>query len=167
VTIVGIAGRIAAGKSELAKRLVSIVGDRTSFGGYVRQVAFERGLSDDREDLQQLGEQLLDELGAREFTDRVLATVAGPNYVVDGVRHLAVSDALAARDDQYLLVFVELDDATRRQRLETREGQTVDLAALDKHSTERELPLLRARADLVVSGSESDSVGKVSRALRA
>lgn len=158
MTLVGIAGPIAAGKSDLAKTLAAHrVGTRASFGGYVRRVARERGVADERDELQRLGEPLLAELGAVEFTERALAGIAAPDLVVDGVRHVAVSDALAARPVRYLLVFVELDDERRRARLEAREGYPVDLATLDGHSTEREVPLLRARADLVVGGEEVDA----------
>jgi dephospho-CoA kinase len=158
VTIVGIAGPIAAGKSALAKALAdNNVGTRASFGAFVRKVANERGVPEERDELQRLGEELLNELGAIEFTQQALDGIVGENLVIDGVRHVAVSDALAARADRYVLVFVELDDAQRQARLEAREERSVDLAALDGHSTEREVGLLLSRADLVVGGDESDA----------
>lgn len=162
MTIIAIAGPIAAGKSALAEALADHgVWTRASFGAYVRKIAHERGVPTERDELQRLGEELLTELGAVEFTERALHDIAGPDLVLDGVRHVAVSDVLAARADRYLLVFVELDDAQRQARLEAREGHPVDLGALDGHSTEREVDLLRSRADLVVGGDESDAWRRV------
>ena len=162
MTIIGVAGPIAAGKSALAKTLADNgFGTRASFGGYVRKVADERGVPTERDELQRLGEELLAELGAVEFTERALHGIVGPDLVIDGVRHVAVSDALAARADRYLLIFVELDDARRQARLEAREGRPVDLVALDGHSTEREVVLLLSRADLVVGGEETDAWRRV------
>lgn len=162
MTIIGIAGPIAAGKSALAQALIDHgVGTRASFGAYVREVAYERGVHPSRDHLQRLGEELLNELGAIEFTDRALEGAVGNDLVVDGVRHVAVSAALAARADRYALVFVQLDDAQRRVRLEAREGHPIDLEALDRHSTEREVALLLADADLVVSGDETDAWRRV------
>lgn len=167
MTIVGIAGPIAAGKSALAQALIDHgVGTRASFGAYVRNVAHERGVPAGRGELQRLGEELLAELGATEFTERALDGIVGQTLVIDGVRHVAVSDALAARADRYVLVFVELDDAQRQARLEARDEGSVVLAMLDGHSTEREAALLMSRADLVVSGEETDAWRRVVALLR-
>lgn len=68
--------------------------------------------------------------------------------------HLAVDEALREAAAQYVLVFVEVDDETRRRRLAEREGLDVDLGALDRHSTEREVPRLRERAAAVVGGAD-------------
>ena len=155
--IVGVAGAIGSGKSELSRALADERGwSRVSFGGFVRGQAGARGVEPTRENLQALGEQLIDELGAQEFVRRVLSDyVAADVLVVDGVRHLPVDDELRKISAQYLLIFVEVDDETRRRRLGDREGLEVDLFAIDRHSTEREVLLLRERADAIVDGADS------------
>jgi hypothetical protein len=140
----------------LAKELASRgFGQRASFGGYVRHIAASRGVPDERGYLQELGQQLLAELGPAEFTNQALAGLGG-DLVVDGVRHVSVNRALAARAQRYLLVFVEIGPEARLRRLRER-GADDDLATLDAHSTEREVPLLRQHADLVVVGDDPES----------
>jgi dephospho-CoA kinase len=164
VRIVGIAGAIGSGKSELSRTLArELNAERVSFGDFVRREAEARGVESTRENLQRLGEQLIDELGAPGFVRRVLTELPPADLlVVDGVRHLAVDEALRMIAAQYVLVFVAVDDDTRRQRLAERQGHDVDLAALDQHSTEHEVPLLRERAATVVDGT--DSAAAVERA---
>jgi dephospho-CoA kinase len=157
VRIVGIAGAIGSGKSELSRALArELDAERLSFGDFVRREGRGRGVEPTRENLQQLGEQLIDELGAPEFVRRVLSERPPTDLlVVDGVRHLAVDEALRKIAAQYVLVFATVDDDTRRRRLVERKGHDVDLTALDQHSTEREVPLLRERAATVVDGTDS------------
>jgi dephospho-CoA kinase len=167
VRIVGVAGAIGSGKSELSRALADERGwSRVSFGDFVRGQAEARGVEPTRENLQALGEQLIDELGAPEFVRRVLSDyVAADVLVVDGVRHLPVDEELRKISAQYLLIFVEVDDETRRRRLSDREGLEVDLFAIDRHSTEREVLLLRERADAIVGGADSASALERVRAL--
>jgi dephospho-CoA kinase len=155
--IVGIAGAIGSGKSELSHALTrELDAVRLSFGDFVRREAEARGVEPTRENLQQLGEQLIDELGAPDLVRRVLSERPPADLlVIDGVRHLAVDEALRKIASQYVLVFVAVDDETRHRRLVEREGQNIDLAALDQHSTEREVPSLPERAAAVVDGADS------------
>lgn len=155
--IVGIAGAIGSGKSELSRALArELDAERVSFGDLVRREAEARGVKPTRENLQQLGEQLIDELGAPGFVRQVLTEHPPANLlVIDGVRHLAVDEALRKIAAQYMLVFVTVDDDTRRRRLAARKGHDVDLAVLDQHSTEHEVPLLSVRAATVVDGTDS------------
>jgi cytidylate kinase len=162
-TIVGVSGPARSGKSTVAKGVAAATGgDRVSFGDYVRRIAVDRGFPERRQQLQALGQELLDELGPDEFTARVLAdTEEAATLVVDGVRHLSVNDVLARRADRYLLVFVELDQGVRRSRLEELEGDSLDLSGVDDHSTECEAPALRGLADLVLDGADDRAWEKV------
>jgi dephospho-CoA kinase len=167
VRIVGVAGAIGSGKSELSRALADERGgSRVTVGDFVRGQAEARGIEPARENLQALGEQQIDELGAPEFVRRVLSDYAAADVlVVDGVRHLPVDDELRKISAQYLLIFVEVDDETRRMRLRDREGHEVDLLVVDRHSTERDVPLLRKRADAIVDGADSASALERVRAL--
>lgn len=157
--IVGVSGAIGSGKSELSRALApALDASRVSFGEFVRGEAEARAIEPTRENLQELGEQLLAELGPSQFVQRALAVRPRAELlIVDGVRHLAVDEELSRIAVHYRLVFVEVDDETRRRRLGEREGHEVDLAALDAHSTEREVPLLRERAAAVVDGANLDA----------
>jgi dephospho-CoA kinase len=158
LTILGVSGAIGAGKSSLAAEVASQANaERVSFGDFVRETAAERGIPDDRETLQDLGANLLDEWGADEFTARVVGDRTGI-VIVDGVRHVVVDDSLRKLADHYLLVFVDVDDDVRRQRLDERDEDAANIEQVDSHSTEQDLPQLRARADVVVDSTGSGRV---------
>jgi cytidylate kinase len=165
--IIAIAGPVAAGKSDLSRKLaLALAAQRVSFGDYVRSVAEDRGVPLTRGALQGLGEQLISDLGAVEFTTRTVA-LAPPTdtLIVDGIRHVAVNAALAAQADDYHLIFVEADNRTRTARLEKRGEGPVDLVAIDSHSTEVEQPELRKRADLIADGTDPAAASKLAAAL--
>jgi D-serine deaminase-like pyridoxal phosphate-dependent protein len=106
--------------------------------------------------LQALGSDLLASLGAEQFATKVLGEAAGI-VVVDGVRHVAIDDALRKIADRYVLVYVEVDEKTRRERLGSEENREL-LAGWDRHPTETDLPRLRARADLQVSSDDCGAI---------
>jgi dephospho-CoA kinase len=158
LTIIGVSGAIGAGKSSLAADVAARRGARSvSFGDFVRETASARGLADDRQTLQDLGASLLEEWGADEFSACVVGEKAG-TVVVDGVRHVLIDDALRNLADEYLLVFVDVDDAVRQERLDQRQEERAGREEADAHSTERDLPLLRERADVVVDSSGAEAV---------
>src|SRR5687768_882062 len=95
--IVCVAGGIGSGKTELSKALVAKLGwRRAAFGDYVRTVAHDRGLGDERDVLQQLGETLLKQ-DAAGFCRAVLANAEwrqGEPLVLEGVRHAEVLELI-------------------------------------------------------------------------
>ena len=156
-TVVGFSGGIASGKSSLSTAVSQATGwPRTSFGGYVRTVAAQRGLEPTRENCQAIGEELI-EVDVRDFCKNVLAQAPwspGESLVIDGIRHLEVANLLAAmvRPTDFALVFVELPRAEREARLKNRDGESQLLERFEQHSTEAQVSELRAQADLVLDG---------------
>ena len=156
-TVVGFSGGIASGKSSLSTAVAQATGwSRTSFGGYVRTVATQRGLEPTRENCQAIGEELI-EADIRGFCKNVLAQASwspGEPLVIDGIRHLEVADILAGvlGPADFVLVYVELPRAEREARLKSRDGESQPLERFEQHSTEAQVSELRARADLVVDG---------------
>jgi dephospho-CoA kinase len=154
-SIIGLSSRMGAGKSTLARALSDAFGiPRISFGDYVRSVALQRGLPESRTALQELGESLVEE-DAFSFTSSVLSTRWRNGAVVDGIRHLQVLRAIRdiVAPVPVFLVYVEVDEAIRRQRLAQRGMSPEDIDAADRHSTEQQVrETLRAAAALRVSG---------------
>jgi dephospho-CoA kinase len=155
--VIGFSGGIASGKSSLSTAVAQAIGwPRTSFGGYVRTIAAQRGLEPTRENCQAIGEELI-EADIRGFCKDVLAEASwrpGEPLVIDGIRHLEVADLLAdmVRPTDFVLVFVELPRAEREARLKNRDGESQPLERFEQHSTEVQVCELRARANLVVDG---------------
>lgn len=159
--VVALSGRTGSGKTSLGHRLSSELGlVRASFGDYVRAAASERGESDDRATLQSVGEQLIGDLGPLEFSRRVLTSSGwrtGSGLVVDGVRHITVLEALSSlvMPQRLRLIYLSVDAAHRLDRLAHRGAGETNLAKVDQHSTEVDVPVLASRADLVLSGEAS------------
>jgi dephospho-CoA kinase len=159
--IITLAGAIGSGKSTLAKALAVVLSAPVAgFGDYVRALAAERGLdTGDRKVLQDLGHELVT-TNARDFLERTLrwsAHVPGQTLVLDGLRHIAVLDALRAQaaegPDSLLVVYVETSTAVRRSRAAAIGVSADEFDCNDSHPAEYDLrEYLRTAADLVVPG---------------
>jgi dephospho-CoA kinase len=152
VAVVAVAGRIGAGKSQVADAVATAIGaSKRSFGAAVRAIAEDRGLPTDRESLQELGEETIAVEGWTAFVSRVQEPFAC-SMAIDGVRHLAAAEALRrGAEGTFLLVFVDASFERRLARLAARDGITRDqLLAADQHRNESEVIALREIADIVI-----------------
>jgi len=157
--IIGIAGKIASGKSTLARAVaVKLRARRLGFGDYVRSIALSRGLDpSDRTTLQTLGQDLATRNPAA-FVGGMLSSAGylpPENIVLDGVRHEAIwreVRALAAElHDSACLVFLDIPEEMRLQRLVTRGLDYGTASAFDRHASESDLDArLRMAADLIL-----------------
>ncbi len=173
--VVGLAGQIASGKSTIAKALaLAMRCPQVSFGRYVRNFARMAGYDEDRQTLQDLGQDLLRERGTEQFCIDVLRSEApdfipGMDLVVDGVRHVKVADALTSLTypSRFALVFIRVDERTRQRRLELREGEDRQtLRNADNHETERDVGrALLGRAALTLVSTRPS--GELVRAVRS
>src|SRR5438876_3855719 len=113
-------GPIGSGKSSVSKLFAARTGAGwTSFGRTVAEIAMERGLTTDRQKLQELGAKLVtEERGS--FCKEVVARAKharGGTVVIDGVRHLAVLEELRSGVSPCNLICVYVD-SPRALRLE-------------------------------------------------
>jgi dephospho-CoA kinase len=146
-----------------------------SFGEYLRAEASRQGLDSTRETLQHLGA----DLAARDletFIRTVLYSCGwsrGLPAVVDSIRYFSALDILRrmAYPAELLLVFVDLDDETRLERMKARGecADSVELSIIDSRPTEIGWAELRQAADLVVDGRRSpeDNATQIVRWIRA
>jgi dephospho-CoA kinase len=158
--------RQASGKSTVSTEVAEELGwPRAGFGDYLRRVAAERGLNPDREILQELGERFVRE-NLEQFCQDVLGSVGwvpGQGIVVDGIRHAQTMEVLRniVRPMPVLLVYIDVPDAIRSDRLRAR-GVSEDLAKRhEEHSTEAQvIDTLPRLADLRVDGRNTVAVMK-------
>ncbi len=155
--VVCFSSRMGAGKSTLASSLASSLGwPHASFGDYVRGVANQRGAGESREVLQQIGEELVS-TNLEVFTRAVISRVGWEKgCVVDGIRHVQVLRALRtiASPLPIFLVFVDIDESVRRQRLRQRGMTDEEIDAADRHTIEDQVrKMLKEEADICLDGA--------------
>jgi ribosome-binding protein aMBF1 (putative translation factor) len=159
--VLGFAGKIGSGKSTISAEVARVLGwTRASFGDYLRIVAKSNGFGETREVLQELGASLV-EKSAEEFCRAVLAHYqwsAGEPLVVDGIRHAEVVDALRrlVAPLELRLVFLDVDDSTRRHRLSQLDADIPKkLELVEAHPTEDQVSeRLPSLADLRLPGNQ-------------
>jgi dephospho-CoA kinase len=153
-------GGIGSGKTTLASAVAERMGLKVaSFGAFVRQTAGSRGIAEEREALQALGETLIAEMTFDGFCRAVLEA-AGWNgagsLVVEGIRHVAAFERIKrlVAPVPAKLFFVDVPRDVRQVRADgARPDQHADLAKADAHSTEKDVHgALREIADLVLDG---------------
>jgi cytidylate kinase len=160
--VIGFSGGISSGKSTLSKSLANSLDIvRVSFGDRVRAIAKDMGLSESREQLQALGESLIDK-DLDQFCLSVLTQAewqSGQSLIVDGIRHLQVLEMVSqlVAPLPMLLVYVSTEEAVRVERQLSKEGmEQKQLQYIDTHSTEIQVHnVLQDHADLIVDGSIS------------
>jgi dephospho-CoA kinase len=159
--IVAFAGQIASGKTKLSTELSQILSwKRGSFGDYLRYTAGVYGLPESREQLQQLGDELI-RSGWSEFCWKVLNHAtwqSGENLIIDGIRHVEAFENLKVVCSPQLvyLVFVNTGDEIRLTRFQQRETHEPNkLAQHEQHSSEAQSHLLKNKANFVLDGSKT------------
>ena len=161
--VVAVAGSPAAGKTTLARglaeeRSAAVVG----FGALVRAEARRRGLSPGRRALQDLGEELLGELGPAGLVAAALSEAqptTGAPLVFDGVRHQEVLDELRARyGAQLIIVFLDPPRSARRARFAAQLGSEEAARSAEAHPSEAQVAALRGEADLVLGHARPEAV---------
>jgi len=159
--IIGIAGQIGSGKTSLARELCSRLNWKLiSFGSFVRSEAKRRGIRIDRVALQQLGEDLIAELGPDEFVRQVLfSDKINSNMVIDGIRHVEIWQAIQVIAPKSILVFLDVPEETRIARLRQRDNLGIDSIKLAMlHPMEQNIHLLRQFSDLVLLDGSTEAM---------
>lgn len=137
-------GQIGSGKSSVSTAVAEALGwRRTGFSDYLRsEIKRMGGDPSSREALQDLGQQLV-ESDAVGFCRAVLAHggfAPGDNFLIDGIRHVAIFEHLRDVADPSVacLVFLSVDENHRRTRIQDRRDKD-DFSRAQHHRVEAEL----------------------------
>ncbi|MFC1640684.1 AAA family ATPase [Patescibacteria group bacterium] len=156
---IALAGKIASGKSTIAKALSTHFGcDSISFSQVLRLHLASQGASSNRTALQELGRELLDRYGNEGFLDWVIEKTPhlawDGTLIIDGFRHPDVYRRLQERYSKTILVFCAVSDEDRILRIMTRDSlERETVLQLINDSTEQFVDQLRDAANLIVHPS--------------
>jgi len=175
ISIFGIAGPLASGKTSFAQLFVRLAGvGCLSFGELVFELARQSGPVSSRDQLHALSDELIRAVGFRGLTERLLQKlVPNQHYVIEGIRDMVVVDYLRERfTDGFRLIYIDVSSDVRYQRAKSR-GKLDDTTSLqhfrtrDAASIESGVFQLKEAADIILSnnGQMRDAESEVRRIL--
>ena len=155
--IVGVSGRIAAGKTTFARTLEAQGFGYLRYSQVVDEVIAERGLEANRDTRQSVGQEINSELGQRWLGRRLLARMCdGRLWVVDGLRFLEDRafwfEQVGAK---FVHVHIEASEQTRRLRYGSEALSEEAFASIDHAPVEREIAGLSMHADATIINNGS------------
>jgi dephospho-CoA kinase len=154
--VIGITGRIGAGKTSVGKYLESQHGF-----SYVR---YSQVLSDwrakdpeSKAQLQVIGWEVMAGGMQVELNSRLISEVpAASDCAVDGLRHSLDFESLTSTfSPRFFLVYVNSPPELRSQRLQRRYPTLVDFRGADSHPVEQQIESLRDRAFATLDNESS------------
>ena len=118
--IIGLTGKNAAGKGELAKHIQSKGFVLYSLSDALREEATKRGLDHSRNTLINLGNEMREKFGngilAKRINEKIKKEKAKKNFVIDSIRNPGEIKELR-KNEGFLLVGVVTDENIRFRRL--------------------------------------------------
>jgi dephospho-CoA kinase len=155
--VIGITGRIGAGKTTAARYLARAHGFH--YLRYSQVLAQYLDGARTKGALQELGWRVMSRGLQRKLNSLLLQEIRGRgDYAVDGLRHPIDHKSLKEKfGSRFLLVYIVAPVALRFERVRRRRGlaSMKDFSEVDRHPVERHVPRLRARADAVIQNESS------------
>jgi dephospho-CoA kinase len=152
--VIGVAGRIGSGKTEVARYLEQECGFQ-----YLRYslvlAEWCKTHPDAKAQLQQVGWNVMSGEGQRELNRRLIGQIQhGRDCVVDGLRHPidfeSLKNGFASR---FFLIYIDTPAEIRFQRLRERYKSYADFVAADSHPVESNIELIVSLASAVLPGT--------------
>ena len=158
--VVCFAGQIGSGKTSVSRRLEEALGwPRAAFGEYLRaEVSLRGGDPESREQLQNLGQMLVDE-DPSQFCNSVMTSSGfepGGYLLLDAIRHVAIQRIAAelARPSETRLIYLAASEDGRLERVASRADGARDFIRASAHRVETELQTsLPEIADIVIDST--------------
>lgn len=153
-----IVGRISSGKSTLAKQISEkFDAPIASFGGYVKEYCVSKGLSIDRNSLQDIGEKFIKEDPESFLLSVLKYSSSGDLVVIEGVRHKVIFELIRKICPKTLSIFLDVPYQTRYERFQLRNKESDSVLKsenkfnkMNKHSVELEIENLKSKCDLCI-----------------
>lgn len=152
-------GRICSGKSSLSKLVSEATGiSKASFGGYLFKLAPNLGLKTDRENLQDLGQSLIDSNPEKFLIDVIEFSGAPDEMIFDGVRHQIIKDKIEENSIFTISFYIDVQADVRYERGVQRGDSNIskeEFLKWDNHIVEREIENLKKTCTHILDGNKS------------
>ena len=155
--VIGIAGRIGAGKTTASKYLARVHG--FNYLRYSQVLAEDLDGAESKEALQQLGWKVMSQGLQKKLNALLIRKIRGRgDYVVDGLRHPIDYRSLQNRfGSRFLLVYILAPSTLRFKRVRRRRhlSSMAAFREVDRHPVERNISLLRPKAYAMIQNKWS------------
>ncbi|MDA9554653.1 ATP-binding protein [Pelobium sp.] len=152
-------GRICSGKSSLAKLLSeSLHIPKASFGGYLANLAPQLNLEANRENLQNLGQSLIDKNADKFLEDVIIYSGSSEEMIFEGVRHEIIKEKIEQISQSTISFYIEVSQEVRYKRCIERQGINIsynDFCIEDGHLVEKEIESLKKNCNHFLDGNQT------------
>ena len=161
--IIGVAGRNGAGKGEFVRFLAARSFTVLSLSDVIRKELADRGLSETRERMIEVGQEMRRQSGPGALAQRLVSQLQPDrNYAIDSVRHPVEVEILRGSGQSFHLVWIDAKLETRFERIRARRrsgdpetlGELELLEARERGSDDpnaQQLDAVRALADYTLT----------------
>jgi dephospho-CoA kinase len=155
--VVGLVGRIAAGKTTVAEYMRFKYGfDSMRFSQVISELYSVSG----RDELQRIGQEIAkDSKKQKALSEHMISKMkAGRNYVIDGIRQAEDYDNLSNRlGNRFILVSVDAPPNTRAKRyIDAYPSTTKDkFLGIDSHPVERAIGSIENKRQYIIDNNKS------------
>jgi dephospho-CoA kinase len=155
-------GKISSGKSSFAKYVSQKHGiPIASFGAYVKYYCEQHHLPLDRDNLQNVGLNLV-KTNYIDFLNRVIQHYGNgsPYLIFDGIRNLTIFQAVKEISEHSVSIFIDTPSIIRFERYNLRKKNSDQMVTLDEfnkidnHKIEMEIESLQSYCDYVIDGTK-------------
>jgi dephospho-CoA kinase len=167
--VIGITGRIGAGKTSAARHLSQAHG--FFYIRYSQVLSDWRALDpESKAHLQAIGWEVMAGGMQQELNERLISRIESQgDCAVDGLRHPLDFESLSqAFSSHFCLLYVESPQGTRWRRLQERYPDLATFRSVDSHPVEQQIDNLRGKAFAVIDndGSLQELYSKVDAKLK-
>ncbi|TXI40220.1 MAG: dephospho-CoA kinase [Nitrosomonas sp.] len=151
--VIGISGRIAAGKTTLARYFETQGFHYTRYSMVLAAMMREQGKEPTRSALQEFGNQIYQQIGQREFGRKLLETLPDQgDIVIDGLR-FADDHAfwIETFGPAFYHIYLEAPVELRKTRFNNRETNETSFEEAEAHPVEQQISMLRPLAHEIIS----------------
>jgi adenylate kinase family enzyme len=159
-----IIGKICSGKSTLAKDFSKwLKFPIASFGGYLVNYSLQNDLPTDRESLQDLGTQMINNQHTQFLESVIKYSAPSPSSLIfEGVRHKVILDEIKKNSSKTFSIYLDVKEDVRIERFVKREKAIdannkalEDFYKRSQHPVEQEVENLRNECNYIIVSNDS------------
>ncbi|OYT43248.1 MAG: hypothetical protein B6U88_01510 [Candidatus Aenigmarchaeota archaeon ex4484_56] len=157
--IIGVSGKIGAGKTTLVRYLSNKGFNILGFSSLLREELKKSGMKETRENYIKLGNNLRKKYGDGYLAEKLAEKIKEGNYVLDGVRSEGEANILKKKlGKKFILIFIDADRNLRYNRIKQRQRDIdlkMDFDRIEKEDSDIGLNKCKELADIIIENNQT------------